>query len=221
MSKIICVVGTDTEIGKTYACCQILQHLARQGLRVAALKPIASGQVQGVQGDVNEDVLRLHEASTEKWPFEKINAFCFKEAIAPHIAARHEHINLNVERVLTATQPVIDQRSVDVLLIEGVGGVMTPLNALETYLDLLRAWRYPIVLIVGMRLGCLNHTLLTTMNLAKLNLVGWIANCLEPNMCVYDENLAYLTEKLSVPLLAAIPYQGTLQMTEHFNKVML
>ena len=107
------------------------------------------------------------------------------------------------------------------LLIEGVGGIMTPLNDTETYIDLLQAWQYPIVLVVGMKLGCLNHALLTVRALAGLNLVGWIANCGQPSMLVLQENLTYLEKILPVPLLATIPYQASIQVTDYFNKVIL
>ena len=209
MTKIFCIVGTDTDIGKTYATCQLLSHLST----AAALKPIASG----VDTDINADVLRLYNASAQRLSLDQINAFSFKEAIAPHIAARHENISLSVEKIIAATD--VNHPTCDYLLIEGVGGVMTPLNARETYIDLLSAWNYPIILIVGMKLGCLNHALLTAAALKKLNCIGWIANALSTDMPAYDENLQFLQEKLSVPLLATIPSQGTLQTTPHFSEL--
>ncbi len=221
MTKIFCIVGTDTEMGKTYASCQLLRYLSRQGLNVTALKPIASGLSDSPQGLINDDVFKLAEASSETLTFEQRNAFAFKEPIAPHIAANREGIDLTVQRVHCATQATIKSCRADVVLIEGVGGIMTPLNETETYVDLLAVWQYPIVLIVGMKLGCLNHAMLTVNALAKLNLVGWIANCLEPTMMAYQDNLAYLTANLPVPLLSVIPYQGTLQVTNAFNRVFL
>jgi len=221
MVKPICIVGTDTEIGKTTISCQILRTMADRGLKTAALKPIASGGCSTPYGDMNEDVFRLYEASSAKLAFDQINAFSFKAAIAPHIAAKQENTSLNVKGVLAATQKTIDSYNGDVLLIEGVGGIMTPLNATETYLDLLIAWNYPILLVVGMKLGCLNHALLSEANLKKLNLLGWIANCPLSHMNAYAENLSYLKEKLSIPLVATMLYQGKIQVNSTFEKIFL
>lgn len=216
MTKIFSIVGTDTDIGKTYATCQLLHYLTKQAFTAAALKPIASGLLDT---GCNQDVLHLAKASSYPLTHAQINAFSFKEAIAPHIAASHENSVLNIANVVAATD--INHPGCDYLLIEGIGGAMTPLNADESYLDLLIAWDYPIILIVGIKLGCLNHALLTEAALKKLNCIGWIANALSPDMPAYTENIQFLQEKLTMPLLATILYQGSLQITPHFNERVL
>lgn len=219
MSKAICIVGTDTEIGKTYTSCQILQYLAQQGLKAAGIKPIASGTSETELGFINEDAYHLSKAANSKLSLDTINPICFAEPIAPHIAANRQGFNLNVEGLKQQAQLNVAQ--CDYLLIEGVGGVMVPLNLEETYLDLLIKWQEPIILVVGMKLGCLNHALLTYSNLsaAKLNVVGWIANVVEVDMPYLQENIDYLSQKLPTPLLARIPYKQQLQPTDDFFKV--
>lgn len=219
MSKTICIVGTDTEIGKTYTCCQILHYLAQHGLKVCAIKPIASGVSETEHGFINEDAYHLSKASNIKLNLNTVNPICFAEAIAPHIAAKNQNFILDIASVISQNQ--LDTTICDYVLVEGVGGIMVPLNLEETYLDLLIKWNQPIILVVGIKLGCLNHALLTYSNLiaAKLNVVGWVANHIETDMPYLQENIDYLRTKLNIPLLAKIPHQQQLQPTEDFFKV--
>lgn len=220
--QVTCIIGTDTEIGKTYSCCQIIKYLASYNQLIAALKPIASGLSQCEFGLLNEDVYQLFKASNYGLNFKQINPFSFKEAIAPHIAAQQQNKLMNVTEITnTITRTLSQSITANHILIEGVGGLMVPLNEQETYLDLLMQWKYPIILIVGMKIGCLNHALLTE-NILKNNnlpLIGWIANQIDPQMLYYQENINYLAHKLSVPLLATIPYQSQLQPTKYFKEM--
>ena len=217
------IIGTDTEIGKTYCCVQIMQYLIQfRKQMVAALKPISSGVMNCEYGELNEDVYKLFKASNVHLEFTQINPFSFRPAIAPHIAAKQENKILNVHKISSQINEITKQmKFVDHLLIEGVGGLMVPLNDNETYLDLLAELDHPIILVVGMKLGCLNHALLTATILKqnKLPLIGFIANQINPDMEYFAENLEYLTQKLSVPLLATIPYNSRIQPTNHFNGV--
>lgn len=244
----ICVIGTDTGVGKTYTCCQIMQYLAQFNYLSATLKPIASGVSNSEYGLVNEDVYQLFKANTYPLSLKQINHFGFKEAIAPHIAAKLEEKKLNVTDIVKQTRETITQTiaannlmprdlkdmdpsageddSVEAvlqpnLLIEGVGGLMVPLNEKETYLDVLIAWNYPIILVVGMKLGCLNHAQLTAAILRQNNLplVGFIANQINPQMAYYDENLEYLRRSLATPLLATISYQGDILPSKAFKEL--
>lgn len=211
------IIGTDTSSGKTHATVQLMQYLSRSQYKVAALKPIASGTTAG--NTVNEDVAQLLAAANYQFTPEQINLITFIPPIAPHIAAEMENYQLNANSVNKFIENA--QLDVDYLFIEGVGGLMVPLNQDETYLDLLQVAAYPIILVVGMKLGCLNHALLTVKALEQqgLKLVGWIANQIDPQMQYYPQNLAYLLQALDAPLLAEIPYQQAIQTTEFFTEL--
>lgn len=220
--QITYIIGTDTGIGKTYSCCQIMKYLASNNQLVTALKPISSGISQCEYGLLHEDVYQLFQNSNYSLSFEQINPFSFEQAVAPHIAAELMGKPLNVISVNNKVIQTISQcTKVNHILIEGIGGLMVPLNRQETYLDLLNKLKYPIILIVGMRIGCLNHTLLTETILKNsgLGLAGWIANGVDPQMAAYTENLDYLKYKLSAPLLGTIPFQGHLQPTIQFKEL--
>jgi len=223
MTQAICIIGTDTEIGKTYTLCQILKYLVQNGHLVAGLKPIACGTIATEFGPLNQDVYNMFMASNVKLEFKKINPICFSEPIAPHIAAVKHKVKLNVANVIEVTHDIIRHNPCDYLLIEGVGGLLVPLNVHETYLDLLTQWSFPVILVVGMRLGCLNHALLTYSSLVqnKIKLLGWIANYIDPQMAYSAENLQFLTTKLNTPLLAVIPHGDKLKVTPNFLKVFI
>lgn len=211
------IIGTDTSSGKTHTTVQLMQYLIRSQHKVAALKPIASGTMAG--NAVNEDVAQLLAAANYQFTLEQINLITFIPPIAPHIAAEMENYQLNANSVNKFIENT--QLDVDYLFIEGVGGLMVPLNQDETYLDLLQAAAYPIILVVGMKLGCLNHAILTVKALERqgLKLVGWITNQIDPQMQYYPQNLAYLSQALDAPMLAEISYQQTIQTTEFFTEL--
>ncbi len=220
--QIFNIVGTDTEIGKTYATCAIINWLANFNYQISAIKPIASGLCHTDFGLMNEDVYQLQNASTFKLPWTIANPFSFSEAIAPHIAARNQNRELHAQEVYKSIKKEIDHyKNLDYLFIEGAGGVMLPLNETETYLDILGQLQLPIILVVGIKLGCLNHSLLseTVLNLHELPLIGWIANQIDPDMPYFEENLDYLIKRISVPLLATICYASALEPTTHFKEI--
>jgi dethiobiotin synthetase len=222
MTTPIGIIGTDTEIGKTYTCCKIMEYLAPQDYPIASLKPIASGVINTEDGPLNEDVYYLAKANPFYVTRSQINQFSFKLPIAPHIAAQMEQVELTIQTINAKLYPVIAQLSdLKTILIEGVGGLMVPLNNNETYLDLVGSWNCPLILVVGLKLGCLNHALLTlsALHTAGLNVVGWIANQVDPHMQAYAENLEFLINHLSVPLLATITYHGQLEPTSQFKEI--
>ncbi|TXI99348.1 MAG: dethiobiotin synthase [Neisseriales bacterium] len=211
------IIGTDTSSGKTHTTVQLMQYLIRSQHKVAALKPIASGTMPN--NAINEDVAQLLATTNSQLAPQQINLITFTPPIAPHIAAEMENYPLNAKSVNSFIENT--QLDVDYLFIEGVGGVMVPLNQNETYLDLLQVSPYPIILVVGMKLGCLNHALLTAAVLKQqgLKLVGWIANQIDPQMEYYPQNLAYLSQALDAPLIAEIPYQQAIQTTKFFTEL--
>lgn len=210
MMKSIVMIGTDTDCGKTYATCQLLQFLNQQNLVVQGFKPLASGceHQQGLLYSLDEEALRA------SGPYPDISGWRFAPPISPHIAAQAEGIHISMDALL---QKIIDAEnpSVDYQLVEGAGGLMAPINQAETWLDFLVMTQLPVILVVGMKLGCLNHALLTDSALKTNNIpvLGWIANRIDPMMLAFTENLATLQGKLQSPMLGVIPYQGEFEQS--------
>lgn len=228
--KEICVVGIGTGCGKTYITCNLIKTLINiYKFRVAALKPIATGLIksnlesnQNTQ-TINEDAYNIHNAINVSMAIADINPILFKKPIAPHIAANLVNYPLNIQTVLNKTNNILNKISnkYDYLIIEGVGGILVPLNIHETYLDLLKNWQYPVILVAGLTLGALNHTLLTTYVLTQNNIpvIGWIANYIDPQLPYPQENFDYLVQKIPYPLLAINQYNSsTLELTPEFLK---
>jgi dethiobiotin synthetase len=204
MSKAFFVTGTDTEVGKTHVCCLLLKQYAAQGLKVIGMKPIAAG-CELVNGEwVNEDVQKLIAASNVKAPLALINPYCFKEPIAPHLAAEKAGVTIEIEPIVNAFKHL--QTMADVIIVEGAGGFLVPLNAKANMADLAIALGLPTILVVGLRLGCINHSLLTAeaINVRGLTLHGWVANHIDPEMEVQQENIQTITEQLGLePMLVS------------------
>ena len=205
------VTGTDTEVGKTYATC-VLLHAARGAGRTAlGMKPIAAGV--DARGR-NEDVERLIAASSITAPRELVNPYCFAAPVAPHIAAAAAGVSVNATRIAAAARDLAAEA--DLLLIEGVGGFIVPLGDDFDTADLAAHLDVGVILVVGLRLGCLNHALLTAEAIRKrgLLLAGWIANCIDPDMAWPEENITALKERLPAPLLGVLPWQDKLDAAE-------
>lgn len=219
--QVFAVIGTDTEIGKTYTCCRILEYLVTVGKKASGLKPIASGILETPAGMINSDSYAHCQASNVKLPISIVTPFCFKEAIAPHIAAINESVALNSATIIDRINSSIAASDAEIILIEGVGGLMVPLNYQETYLDLLKKLDVRIILVVGIKLGCLNHALLTNHVLLNHGLkpVGFIANCLDAMMPYRAENIATLEKMLCCDLLSIISYGGGIEPTAKFDQL--
>ncbi len=190
------ITGTDTGAGKTYVACQLLRHYAAQGLKVVGMKPVAAGR-EFVHGAwVHDDVQKLIAASNVVAPIEFVNPYSFDEAIAPHIAAEKVGVEIKIEVILHAYQQL--SQMADVVIVEGAGGFLVPLNDKETLADLVSALSTPVIVVVGVKLGCINHTLLTAEAITArgLHFYGWIANQIDPNMRAANENIATLIKRL-------------------------
>ncbi len=200
------VVGTDTGIGKTHATCALLHALARRHARVCGMKPIAAGGVQTADGLSNEDSIAHRAASTVRVPPELDNPILLPEPLSPHLAAARAGRAISFDVVLDAVAEL--RARTDALVVEGAGGFLVPLSATQTGADLAVALKLPLVLVVGMRLGCLNHALLTAEAIRARGLVlaGWIANRVDPGFLCPDENLDYLRTHLGAPLWADLPF---------------
>ena len=199
------ITGTDTGVGKTLVSCALLYGFAAQGKRVVGMKPVAAGCADDNQ---HEDVTQLRAASNVLASKGQINPYCFTQVVAPHLAAQFVGINISFARILESFSELNAQA--DVVVVEGAGGFRVPLNAGQDSADLAEQLALPVVLVVGMRLGCLNHALLTVEAVAArgLTLAGWVANVLDANMSMLNENIAALRQRIEAPLLGVVPYQA-------------
>jgi dethiobiotin synthetase len=204
--KAFFVTGTDTHVGKTLVSAGLLIAAKNQGLTTAALKPVAAGCEKTSEGLRNDDALLLRSVITEKMHYDQINPCALEAAIAPHIAAQQEHRRLSVDRLLGFCRGALSLANVTV--VEGAGGWRVPINAHETMADLVKELHLPVVLVVGVRLGCLNHALLTSEAIKRdgLELVGWVANCIDKNMPALEQNTDSLRTRLQAPCLGVIPF---------------
>jgi dethiobiotin synthetase len=204
------VTGTDTGVGKTTVTVRLMQQLIAQGKTVIGMKPVASG-CEWLEGRwQNEDVRLLTAASNVTAPPELINPYCFNPAIAPHIAAAQAGVEIQLEVIHTAYTQLTAMA--DVVIVEGAGGLLVPLNRTHSIADLIQALQLPALMVVGMRLGCINHALLTAQVLKarQIDCCGWVANRIDPHMSMPEENLQTLIDRLQQPPLLQVPFQESL-----------
>lgn len=196
------VTGTDTGVGKTFVSCLLLHAFSVHDKTAVGMKPIAAGCENGRWHDVEW----LRAAGNIDVPRELINPYALEAPIAPHIAAAQQGIEIDLEKITAAFQE-LKNRS-DVVVVEGVGGFRVPVNERQDTSDLARSLDLPVVLVVGMRLGCINHALLTAQAIqqAGLSLAGWVANFIDPNCMALDENITTLRQRLNCPLLGIVPF---------------
>jgi dethiobiotin synthetase len=188
------VTGTDTDAGKTWACCRLLEQAQANNLSCYGLKPVAAGCEDTDEGLRNDDALHLIAASSIKLPYELVNPVALTAAIAPHIAAADEQRKLSAEQLVGYLRGTLMSHKADLILIEGAGGWRVPLNNREALSRLPQLMNLPVILVVGMKLGCINHALLTMEAIQRdgLKLHGWIANDLGNPMHRLDDNVATL-----------------------------
>jgi len=202
----IFVTGTDTGCGKTEVALALLAALRQSGLTVLGMKPIASGCERTLEGLQNEDARRLQTQGSRQVAYELINAYAFQPPVAPHIAADRAGVKIELEVITTAAERLASES--DFLVVEGIGGWRVPLGSTLAVSDLPPALGFPVVLVSGIRLGCINHSLLTveSIRMSGARLAGWVANQLDPDMPARDENLATLTDLIDAPCLGLIPW---------------
>ena len=208
MSKAWFVTGTDTGVGKTRASVALLRSLRRSGLKAVGMKPVAAGAEQASSGAwVNEDVLALRHASSVAVPAALDNPYLLRDPVSPHIAAHNDGTEVQIDTLVQRFTAL--RAHADAVVVEGAGGFCVPLNDTQTGADLAAALQLPVLLVVGLRLGCLNHALLTQQAIAArgLRLAGWVANHLDPAMREPEANLRYLRRHIAAPLLAEWPWQ--------------
>ncbi len=213
--KRIFITGTDTGIGKTRVASALIRHLVAEGHRVAGLKPVASGCERTPAGLRNEDALSLMAASNVKLPYEVVNPFAYEPAIAPHIAAREAGRVIDIQKISRLTKTI----EADYLVIEGAGGWCVPLGDTAMLADLAKALADEVIVVVGIRLGCINHALLSAARIIADGMVlkGWIANHVDPDMQAQSENLATIQALMPCPLLGVLPWANADQAVSKLN----
>lgn len=198
MNRAYFLTGTDTEVGKTLAACALLHAAAAQGMRTLGMKPVAAGG--------SEDVDALIAASSVAAPRECVNPYLLLEPLAPHIAARRDGVAIDTAHIARCFGEL--RGMADFIVVEGVGGFRVPLDDSRDSADLAVSLGLPVILVVGLRLGCINHALLTaeTVRARGLRLAGWIANQVDAKMACVQENIAALQARLGAPLLGSVPH---------------
>lgn len=206
MSAAFFIAGTDTDVGKTTIASGLLHAARLQGLSTLGAKPVASGCDVTPKGLRNADARALMAESSITLPYEQVNPFAFEPAIAPHLAAREAGVALTVQALLAPMRLILEQQA-DFTLIEGAGGWRVPLSDQANLSDLAMALKLPVILVVGVRLGCISHALLSAEAIARdgLQLAGWVANIVEPKTSRLEENLATLAERLPAPCMGRVP----------------
>lgn len=216
MAKPLFITGTDTEVGKTFVSVALLKAFESAGQTTVAMKPVAAGCDDNGH---NEDALALQAAMTATLPYAQVNPVALKTPVSPHIAAEIEGKRVTASRLEGLARGLM-LRTEDRLLIEGAGGWFCPLNNKETLADFVKRLDMPVVMVVGMKLGCLNHALLTAQTIRSqgLTLAGWVANCIDPTMQEQQHNIEYLRAQLGAPCLGVVPFaESAEEAVVHLN----
>ncbi|MGN6327630.1 MAG: dethiobiotin synthase [Rhodanobacter sp.] len=200
------IAGTDTGIGKTHSSCTLLHALRAAGHTACGMKPVASGCEETPDGLRNEDALALQAASSAVLPYAVVNPFAMRDPLSPHLAAAHDGVSITMPPLRAAFEQL--QGTHDCVVVEGVGGWMVPLAPGLSAADIARQWRLPVILVVGLRLGCLNHAQLSARAILAdgCRLIGWIGNTIDPAMDAREENLDTLRDLLPAPCLGVLPH---------------
>jgi len=198
------ITGTDTDVGKTYIASALVRYFVQQGQTAVGMKPIAAG-CEKINGALrNADVSALLAASNFAARLEDVNPYAFEPAIAPHIAAEQEGVSVSLSKIKHAFDTL--QLQADVVIVEGAGGFRVPINRGQTMADLAAQLNLPVIMVVGIRLGCINHALMTagSIKAAGLNLAGWVANRIDPDMPALEENVQTLKAMIKAPCIADV-----------------
>ena len=209
------VTGTDTDVGKTRIACGILEYARQRGLSSAAVKPMAAGCEQTADGFKNEDALELMDAMTLSLPYSEVNPIALEPAIAPHIAAEQVGVEVSATQLTEHCRKILNLES-GITLVEGAGGWRVPINRTETFADVAKMLNLPVILVVSMRLGCINHAMLSleAIRTDGLSVAGWVANRVDAEMSCYQENLETLKRQIDEPCLGIVPHLKNPSATE-------
>ncbi len=200
------ITGTDTDAGKTEIASGLIYKLAAADYKVAGMKPIASGCNETSEGLRNGDALKLIDAANVDLPYELVNPYTFEDPIAPHIAAAQSGVEIELDKIIGCYKQI--EESADVVVVEGVGGWTVPISDKHRMDDLALTLGLPVIIVVGIRLGCINHALLTYEAIVAkgLRVAGWIANYISPDDLCLQEQMQSVIERLPALLLGEIHY---------------
>jgi len=204
MTKSFFITGTDTDAGKTWATVALMRHFKNQGLAVVGMKPVAAG-CEWIDGQLkNADALLLQQNSSERWSYDEINPYAYELAVSPHLATTQNPVQLDT--IIQSFEHL--KAKSDVVIVEGAGGWFAPLNNEDDIADLAKKLKIPVIIVVAIRLGCINHARLTfqAVQAANVECTGWLAVCVDPKMQLQAENIDTIKNKLSTPLLGVLPY---------------
>lgn len=213
----IFITGTDTDCGKTYITCQLLKYFQQETMNVYGVKPIVTG-FDSDSPDRLSDPLQINAYNPHQ--NYTVTPWRFKMPVSPHIAAAQENKHIFADDLVSFCRNT-EFDSLDFLLIEGAGGLMVPLNDKETWIDFIQKLACSVILVVGLKLGCLNHALLTVEVFKRFELpvLGYIINCVDPDMAAMDDNIKTLQARLRLPYLGIVPYKGELIPSELFRMI--
>lgn len=202
------VTGTDTGVGKTLIAAALIRRLRESGVAVAGMKPVAAGVVAGPEGPANEDALLLQAEASVRHAYATVNPWLFEPAIAPHLAAAEAGITIGTDRIAAAHAALC--ASAEVVIAEGAGGFLVPLDGSRSMAELPALLDMDVILVVGLRLGCLNHAFLTAEAVAArgLTLAGWVGNSLAPDFPRREANIATLAARIAAPCLGIVPWMA-------------
>ncbi|HKT73385.1 MAG TPA: dethiobiotin synthase [Steroidobacteraceae bacterium] len=214
MIRGVFITGTDTNAGKTFTAVALIRALVRRGLRVGVMKPIASGADVTPQGPRNADALALMAATGRPLPYEHVNPYCFSPPISPHIAADEAKIGIKIHKVAANLQMLA--HGSDFMVVEGAGGWYAPIGPDKTIAHLAALLHLPVLLVVGLRLGCINHAQLSrrAIHADGVPFAGWVANSIDPALERAQENLRTLAATLEQPALTVIPHRPSAALLE-------
>jgi dethiobiotin synthetase len=214
MKKAFFITGTDTGVGKTLVAGALLRAFVKQGNKAVGMKPVVAGSMETPAGLCYEDVENLRAAGNVDVPWELINPYALTLPIAPHIASAQMGVDIQLEKIVQSCLKL--RELAEVVVVEGVGGFMVPLNDREDTADMAQLLGLPVIMVVGLRLGCLNHALLSAQAIRQrgLTLAGWVANQIGPDMPFAQDNIAALEQRLDAPLIGVVPYRQGLSSEE-------
>ncbi len=214
MSRSFFLTGTDTGIGKTFASCALLRTWRAQGLRASGMKPVASGSQLTLAGLRNEDALALIAASDPAPAYEDCNPCAYEPPIAPHVAARLAQRPITLDAIAAAHARLLS--GAERIVVEGVGGWLAPLSATLNQSDLVHALDLPVLQVVGIKLGCINHALLSARAIRadRCTLLGWIANRVDPDMPNADDSIEAIAARIDAPLLGTLAWNDAAPMLD-------
>ena len=206
MSEAFFITGTDTGIGKTFITCAFIELMKSHNKISAGMKPVAAGEDLYDGVSINSDVFDINHFSNANISIDSINSYSYKEAVAPHIAAKNNNHPICLSKIKDDFNYLMN--NTDYLFVEGAGGYYVPLDEKVMTSDLVRFLNIPIILVVGIRLGCLNHTLLTIEAIEKNNqkIFGWVANVIDKDMSYKEDNINYLQNRIGYPCIGIVPY---------------